>query len=190
MLHGSVCSVLSYMTATGSHTCTCTSAATSQSHGTSHPAAPGRRHLLSTPQRYPSLTTSQDTASLNERFAVSEKYATQTQKHTAGTSGSTTGSLNERFALKTEPQQTTLLHELRKLRKNYEKSQQSDSYPPAPSKLKTEPTQYHSSHQSTVQHRSILKKEDAVKTKVRDERVLLPPPMKKVKCSKSTNLTR
>ena len=147
-------------------------------------------HLLSTPQRYSSSTTSQDTASLNKRSVVLEKYATQTQKHTAGTSGSTTGSLNERFALKTEPQQTSLLHEPRKLRKNYKKSQQSDSYPPAPSKLKTEPTQYYSSHQSTVQHRSILKKEDAVKTKVRDERVLLPPPMKKVKCSKSTNLTR
>ena len=87
------------------------------------------------------------------------------------------------FALKTEPQQTSLLYELSKLRKNYEKSQQSDSYPPAPCKLKTEPTQYHSSHQSTVQHRSILKKEDAGKTEVRDERILLPPPIKKVKSS-------
>ena len=100
---------VSYKTATGSQTST--SAAISQSHGISHSAAPGSY------PRYPSSTTSQDTASLNERFAVSEKHATRTQKHTAGTSRSTTGSLNERFALQTEPQQTSLLHELRKLRK-------------------------------------------------------------------------
>ena len=59
---------VSYKTATGSQTST--SAAISQSHGISHSAAPGSY------PRYPSSTTSQVTASLNERFAVSEGSAT------------------------------------------------------------------------------------------------------------------